>query len=236
MSIMSLEALENADYTIEGFQDYILEGLREAVKPTPVSIYDEVGKIGVNTVAKTLKILGFRVERNKHRLDGIFCEPFYQTEIFVGNKKIAITDNIHIWILIESLENLHKSFYASQSTENMYWNGLIYSDYPEFQAELAECSNSIKNYILAATKPRCVDENFVKTLKEAGYTIQECPIMDESCVKCPCICMGEEKVKFVMSDDSQDTIRAWCLRERYDILRELKMLQDWKCIEELLNR
>ena len=236
MSIMSLEALKRADHTIEGFQDYILEGLREAVKPTPVSIYDEVGEIGVNTVAKVLKILGFRVEQNKYYPDGEFCEPFYQTEVCVGNERIVITDNIHIRILVKSLENLHKSFYASLCAENDYWNYLICSDYPEFQAELAECSSSIKNYILAATKPRCVDENFIETLKEAGYTIQECPIIDESCVKCPCICMGEEKVKFVMSDDSQDTIRAWYLRERYDILRELKMLQHRKHIEEYFNR
>lgn len=221
MSIMSLKELESTGFKIDGFQDYILNGLRGAVKPTRVSIYDEVGKFGVDTVATVLKILGFRVERNEHCLDGVFSQPFYQTEVYVGNRRIAITDNIHIWILIESLEELHKIFYASQNTENMLWNQLIGADYQEMQVELAKCDNSVTDYILAATKPNCVDENFIKTLKEAGYTIQECSVIEESCVKCPCICMGEEIVKFVIPDESQNTIGAWCLRERLDILAEL---------------
>ena len=153
MSIMSLEALESTNYIIAGFREHIMDGLQNAVKPTPVNILDEVGKVGVYTVATVLKILGFRVECNKYQFEEGFSESFYQTEVYVGNNKIAITSDICILTLIEQIELLHKNFYSYQNLENDLWNWLINSDYPELQVELAECDSSIKKYILAATKP-----------------------------------------------------------------------------------
>lgn len=233
MSIMSLEALESTDFMIEGFQDYIMNCLRESVKPTHISIYDEVGKIGVDTIATVLKTLGFRVERNERCLDGVFSEPFYQTDIYVGNERIELMDNTCIWVLIEKLEELHKHFYESKKTENLLWNLLTGSDYQEMQVELAKCDNSITDYIEAATKPSCVDDKFVSSLEEAGYSIQECSVIDESCVKCPCIRMGKETVKFVIPDESQNTLGAWYLRERLDILAELLIYPVFLAVEEL---